>query len=239
MSTQLLFYKEPTVLEKEKHADLTFKREGHYGYASAMNSAPVAGVEFTQASHDHPILFVKNEKSGFIPVVLLSLKKDGHDLGDDWSGLYVPAFIRRYPFGVTPEGAIVFDKEAPHFSGEGEAIFDENKEPTETLKQIVGFLRSVDTGYSETEEFCKALNEKDMLQPLNRALKFGEQQVNLTDLYKLDESKLYELDEKELHSWFAKKWIAWCHAHLHSLAALNDVAKRHMEVLAAAEGKAE
>lgn len=239
MSTQLLFYKEPTVLEKDKHADLTFKREGSYSFASAMNSAPLAGVEFTQACHDHPILFVKNEKSGFIPVVLLSLKKDSHDLGDDWGGKYVPAFIRRYPFGVTPEGAIVFDKEAPHFSGGGDAIFDENKEPTETLKQIVGFLRSVDTGYAETEEFCRALAEKEILQPLNRALKFGEQQVNLTDLYRIDEAKLYELDEKELHTWFKNKWIAWCHSHLHSLAELNGVAKRHMDALEAQAPKAE
>lgn len=107
------------------------------------------------------------------------------------------------------------------------------------MKQIVGFLRSVDTGYAETEEFCRALAEKEILQPLNRALKFGEQQVNLTDLYRVDEAKLYELDEKELHTWFKNKWIAWCHSHLHSLAELNGVAKRHMDALEAQAPKAE
>lgn len=227
MANSTLFYKEPTVLAKDNHAELTFRAAGDLSFSSEMNSVPVAGVEFPQTLHDHPVFFVKSEKeAGYTPVCLLSLTNGVHSLGDNWGNQYVPAFLRRYPFGVTTEGTVVFDNAAPHFEGDGEKLFNDAKEPTERLQEIINFLGSVDASYRETDEFCKALADKEMLVPINQAAKIGEKTINLNQLYKIDEAKLYALDAAELHEWFNKKWIAWSYSHLASIQNLNKVVAR-------------
>jgi len=227
MASSTLFYKEPTVLSKDAHPEITFKSAGDLSFANEMNSVPIAGAEFPQALQDHPIFFVKSDKeAGFTPVCLLSLTNGTHSLGDKWDEAYVPAFIRRYPFGVTEDGTVVFDKAAPHFDGEGDKLFDDKKEPTDALKNIINFLGSVDAGYQETDAFCKALADKGMIVPFEQSLKIGERSINLGELHKIDEAKLYDLDEKELHEWFNKKWIAWSYSHLASITNLSKVVKR-------------
>ena len=62
---------------------------------------------------------MKNSEGDFIPVALLSLTQKGHNLGSQWSEVYVPAFIRRYPFVLeSSQGMVMFDKEAPHIQEE-------------------------------------------------------------------------------------------------------------------------
>ena len=229
----LMFYQEPTALDKKKHIDLKLNRTSDYSFASGVNSVPLGGVEFFHASRDFPILFIKNEKGEYLPMAILSLKSDSHDLGDDWKEAYIPAFIRRYPFAMTSERVIMFDAKAPHFeSDEGEALFEGEDKPTETLKQIVGFLEQIDLGFRRTEDFSKALGEKELFEPYNATVKFKNGEVKMNDLFCINEKKLHEaLDKDELQEWFNKGWIAWCHAHLHSLSSMPEIIKRQRKTI--------
>ncbi len=223
-----MFYQEPVALEKKKHVDIKLSRQKDYAFASNVNSVPLSGIEFFQASRDFPVLFIKNNKDEYLAMAILSLKSESHDLGDTWEGAYVPAFIRRYPFALTPEKVVMIDNKAPHFAGEeGEALFEAEDKPTETLKQIIGFLEAVDNNFHRTEEFAKAVAEKELFEPYNATVKFPEGQIRLNDLYCINEKKLHEsLNQEELQEWFKKGWIAWCHAHLHSLGSVGELVKR-------------
>ncbi|WP_045857093.1 SapC family protein [Teredinibacter purpureus] len=223
-----MFYQEPVALEKKKHVDLKLNRKQNYAFANNVNSVPLGGIEFFQTSRDYPILFVKNEKGEYLPMAILSLKKDSHDMGDSWEDVYIPAFIRRYPFALTPEKVVMFDNKAPHFQeDEGDRLFEEEDKPTETLQQVVGFLEAVDKSYRATEEYAKALGEKDLFEPYNATIKFQNGEVKMSDLHCINEKKLQEaLSPEELQTWFKNGWLAWTYAHLHSLGSVGELVKR-------------
>lgn len=228
MST-LMFYKDPIPLDKEKHKALKLKRANHYNFASDVNSVPVAGLEFFQCARNHPVMFVKNAKDQFVPIALLSLTAKGHNLGEQWKDVYVPSFVRRYPFVLeATRGVVMFDSEAGHLQEEeGEPLFDDAGEATDTLKEIIQFLETVDHGYKLTEEYVQALVGKELLEPFKGTIKFSDTSLKLDHLFVVDEKKFYEsLSDEEIALWFKKGWMAWTHAHIHSIGAMPDLVKR-------------
>lgn len=223
---QLHFYEEPTPLDKNKHAKLKLNRDVDFSFARNVNAVPVAGIEFFKCSRNFPVVFVKNADKGYIPIALLSLRKDSHEYGDKWEGTYVPNYIRRYPFVLSEDNLVVIDTKAPHFSEEkGEALFEEGGEPNELLKGVIGFLEQIQVGYKTTDEFVKALADKDMLQPFSPKVQLGEANINFGEIYIINEKKLLELEEKEVAEWLKRGWIAWSYAQLHSLESLQSLVK--------------
>lgn len=225
----LLFYKQPTMLDKVKHKNLKLKKLSSLEFASDVNSVPVAGVEFFSCSRNFPVMFVKNANEGFIPIAVLSLTPQGHHLGDQWQDVYIPSFVRRYPFVLeASQGMVMFDETSSALQEEeGDALFDEAGEPTKTLQDIMEFLKSCDRSYRQTEEFSKALQDKGLLEPFKGTVKFSDTTLKLDHLHVIDEKKLYDsLTDEDIVAWFKNGWMAWIHAHLHSISAISEVVKR-------------
>ena len=230
MST-LLFYNEPAFLNRETHKTLTFKASSDYSFTEDVNSVPLTGIEFFEASRDMPVLFSKDDEGHYFPLALLSLLDSGHKhLGEAgcWSDSYIPAFIRRYPFALTDEGSVCFDQKASQFgSKEGDALFDDKGENTETLNNILEFLNNYDQQYKNTRSYCKELKILDLLTPFNLQIMINNKQpLRLEGLFIIDEKKLASIPEDKVKAWFDAGWLAWTYAHLHSLGALNRLAKR-------------
>ena len=57
--TSLLFYDKPVALNKKAHQDLKLKSVANFSFASNTNSVILAGVEFTEAAKEYPIVFAK------------------------------------------------------------------------------------------------------------------------------------------------------------------------------------
>lgn len=230
-----MFYTNPIPLDKQAHKNYKLKKLDSYSYAQDSNSLPVAGFEFFEASRSFPIFFVKNKEQGYIPIAILSLRKKGHELGPIWKDVYVPAYVRRYPFVLSSDGTVMFDEAAPQLQEEeGEALFTEEGELTQSMTDIVNFLKTVDDGYRQTEEFVKALVEKDVVEPFKGQIKTADGAINLGDLHVINEKKLHEaLSDQDVTEWFKKGWIAWSHAHLHSIGSLSLLVKRASEALRA------
>lgn len=227
--SSLMYYNSPVPLDKSKHAKLKFKQIDSLNFAENSNSVPVAGFEFFACGRHHPVMFVKNSKEEFIPIALLSLTPTGHQLGDQWAGVYVPAFVRRYPFILEDKnGIVMFDESCPNLQEEeGERLFDDAGESTDTLKNIVKFLETVDRGYRATEQYVKALAEKELLQPCQNTIKFSDNTLKLDNLYVVEEKGFMEkLSDAEIAEWFKKGWIAWTYAHLNSVNAIPEVVNR-------------
>ncbi len=227
--SSLLFYKNPVPLDKQKHKNLKLKKLDNLNFTASANSVPVAGFEFFQTSRNHPVMFVKNANGDFIPIALLSLTSKGHNLGEKWQDVYIPSFVRRYPFVLEDkQGVVMIDSEAPQLQeDEGEALFDESGEPTETLKTIMQFLQTVDQGYRATQDYVDALKVKDLLQPCQGTIKFTDTTLKLDHMYVVDEKAFADvLSDEEILDWYKRGWIAWTYAHIHSIGAIPDVIKR-------------
>jgi hypothetical protein len=223
----LLFYQEPVALNRQDHKNLRLKKQDNVDFAKQVNSVPVAGFEFFEASRELPVLFTKDSAGDYVPVAILSLKQDSNNL--NWGEIYMPAFIRRYPFALSNDGTVVFDKQAPHLQEEeGDRLFDEESgENTETMNSIAKFLNYVDHQYKATQEFCKVCAERDLFEPFNVQVNVeGDKPIRLSSLFVISEKKLNELNDSDALDFFRKGWLAWSYAHLHSLSAVGRVAKR-------------
>ncbi|AMO55162.1 peptidase [Endozoicomonas montiporae] len=228
---ELLFYKEPAPLNREAHKALKYKSSTDYRFTEDVNSVPLTGIEFFEASRDMPVLFSKDNEGHYFPLALLSLMEAGHKQLDDggrWENSYVPAFVRRYPFAMTDEGTVCFDKAAGQVGKEeGDALFDEDGENSETLSNIISFLNNYDQQYKNTRAYCDECDELELFTPFNlQVLVDKDKPLRLEGLYAIDEKKLAELPEDKINHWFKSGWLAWSYAHQHSLGALKRLLKK-------------
>jgi hypothetical protein len=216
------------------------KRQDTLDFARYANAVPAAGVEFFYASRDFPAIFGKDQEDNFAPLILLSLREKGHPLGRTWDNVYMPMFVRRYPFAMSSEGSIIIDKQAPHLrEDEGDRLFTEEGENTEVLDTIVRFLGYVDKTIKQTQEFSNACAEKELFKPFDTPVQVEEgKPVTLSSFYIIDEKKAGELSDEEVAQWFHKGWLPWLYAHLHSLTALHRLVRREREANAAANESA-
>lgn len=235
-----MFYNNIAPLDKKRDIDLKLTRQSDFAFAKNTNSIAVAGFEFFEASRSFPIFFIKNDENTYIPLAIISFRKSGHELGEKWEGAYVPAYMRRYPFILSADGVVAYDLDAPHFQGEdGERLFTEEGEPTEQLTGLVDYLKMVDRGFKMTEEFCAAAADKELFNLFEGKVEFGSNTINLGDVHVINEKKLHDaLNEAEVFEWFNKGWLAWAHAHLHSIGSLNEVLKRTRTALDAEAAEA-
>lgn len=226
---ELMFYNNPVPLSKEKHKKLRFKKSETYEFASGVNTVPLSGPEFFACSRNHPIMFVETEKSGFLPVALLSLTPKSNDLDKKWSDVYVPSFIKRYPFALAEKRDIVMiDESAPHFSyDEGEFLFDDKGEPTSVLHGMLQYLNQLDQAHQLTLDYTRALKVKGLLNRSETVVEFKDRSLKLNDFFVVNERNLYEsLTDEEIVDWYYKGWIAWSYAHIHSIGSIIEILKR-------------
>ena len=228
MASQELF-QQPAPLEKQAHKNLKMKPFEDFSYAEHLHSALLAGSEFFAAGRSFPVVFVKNSQGKAVPIAVLSLNKTGHALGAKMEGVYVPAFIRRYPFIMDSKNSVLyFDKDCRALQEEeGDALFNEDGEVSEYLNEILKFNKELDNHYKLTEEFVEALEEKELLEPYQGQLNINDQKVKLDQYLIINEQKLHScLSDEEIVSWFKKGWIAWSYAQISSLSAMGKVVQR-------------
>lgn len=225
---QLLFYKQPVALNREQHGQLRFTPVQSFEFTRDINSVPLMGIEFFEASRDLPVFFSQDAAGSYFPLVLLSLMNNGHAQLDEkgaWQGNYIPAFIRRYPFALTDDGTVCFDDESAELSEEtGDALFDEKGENSESLSNIINFLNQFDAENKRTQEFCAVLKDLGLLKPFTLQIMLAEEKpLRMDGLFVVDEEKLGQLEDEKVVALFRSAHLAWVYAHLHSLGALKQL----------------
>lgn len=221
--TELLFYEKPTPLAKDKHKTWRYKRTNDYGFASAINTVPVAGHEFFHCSRDFPVMFVETSAGSFLPVALLALTNRSHQLGDRWEGVYVPAFIKRYPFALAEnQDVVMIDERAPHFQApDGDPLFDEEGEPSLVLRDTLEYLDVLNKGHVQTLEYMRALKVKGLLSRCKSTVKLLDREIKLDSFFVVNEREFQEaLTDEEVVDWFNRGWIGWTYAHIHSIGSV-------------------
>jgi hypothetical protein len=233
-----MYYEKPVLLDREKHRHRRVKPSESFAFARKANSLYLAGVEFNEAYKEYAIVFTRGANGKTIPVAMLGLRARENLFVDDeerWTGRYVPAFVRRYPFVLAQlgEGSLgVCMDEAYKGLGdkEGEALFDAQGNNTPFLQNALEFLQRYQQEFGRTEAFCQRLERAGLLREMNAQadLKDGRS-FTVNGLLVVDEAKLMALPDAVALSLFRAGELHLISMHLASLSNMKLLVDRVAE----------
>jgi hypothetical protein len=237
-------HQEPTALDTVLHRGLHLDQTRNaIGKLAPFTSFMLTVGEFGEAAHDFPILFVRGApdtkgKDTVAPVAVFGLKP-GENLfldGSKWTGSYVPAILRAYPFTMARiEGserwALVFDAKWEGMSqgGAGSPLFDGQGQATELLEGIHKFVQEVETDLARTELACASLLEMNLLKPMrfDATLNDGEK-LSVDGFMTIDEQALRALPDATLGTLVRNGLFQLAQVHLLSLNNMRRLADRRV-----------
>lgn len=209
---------------------------------AGQNSLFLAAVEFPDACKEFPIVFVRageapaGGQAQVAPLAVLGLKS-GSNLfleGDKWTGNYVPAYLRRYPFAMArldgdPNNlAVCFDADWAAFNeATGEALFTDGQ-PSEFLLNAKTFLENFEQEAERTRLICAKLVELDLLQDMRfEATMPGGEKLDVEGFLALDEKKYNELGDDKVLELHRNGLIALIEMHRLSMMNMNRLVSRY------------
>lgn len=174
MVGQALFYEQASALSSERHAGWSIEQGRDFAYARNTNSVPLMAVEFLRSAAEYPVMFAAAGNGEVLPVAVLGLQmRQNVFIGPDggWTGRYIPAFVRRYPFIFAADGdrsrlTLCIDESYGGFNeeGRGERMFGDDGKPSAYLSRMLGFLGEYQAQHERTLEFTRWLREHGVLE---------------------------------------------------------------------------
>jgi len=232
-------------LDRESHKNLRLNTSlAIVPRVAEQNSLFLAVVEFAEACKEYPIVFVRvgevptdGKLQAIAPLAVLGLKPGSNLFVKDekWTGNYVPAFLRRYPFAMariqenTDTVAVCFDSEWAGFSEtEGSSLFAADGQPTEFLLNAKTFLESFEQEAERTRVMCQQLAELDLLQDMRfeATLPNGEK-LDVEGFLAVDEKKLAELTDDKIGAMHRSGLLSLLEMHRVSMGNMTRLANQY------------
>lgn len=189
-------------ISKSQHLNLRWRRLPKYTFAENSALAQLVVQELPKAILTRPVAFVVSGE-GFMPAAVQGLEsgqnvfvnKEGR-----WRGGYLPATYRGYPFALarTEDGQRVLcgDVEGEHLgeNTEGEALFDEEGEPSKGIQEVLDFLVKIQDDRERTEQICAVLQRNGLIKPWVVEVRRESGVLNIEGLFCIDEAALNSLE---------------------------------------------
>jgi SapC len=242
-------FKQPVAVDSAQHRALHLAHPVRdWSVAADMNAVFVASVEFGDACCEYPLVFVdagKDESNGqqlVAPIAVLGLtdKQNLFAEGGQWRAVYLPALLRAYPFGIARQDEervlVVVDRSYEGWSSsEGQALFDEQGQPSALLSGMREQLETIETEIQRTRMFGAVLVEEGLLQPMrfDATLPDGKT-MTVEGFLTVDEKKLAELPEAKIAHLHKNGILGLIHAHQISLRHMRRLVDWHTARLLAA-----
>ena len=235
-----LFYSAVEPLNVSQHGAMKVRTLLRMAQVGKTHAIPLTVDEFTLVQRHYPIVFAIGESP--IPIALMGLNEgvnvfldeDGRALQPN---LYIPAYIRRYPFMLarlredSDELSLCFDPTADAVGDfdEGEPLFD-GDQPSEATKAILQFCEQFEAAGQRTAAFMEELAKSDLLMDGEVAIQPEgfEQPFIYRGFRMVDEEKLRDLRGDELRKMNQNGILPLIYAHLFSLAQMREVFGRQM-----------
>ncbi len=223
-------YKNPIMLNQVAHKTVKIAKVVNFGFARDLNSVLVTGQEFLQASKHYPIVFVSGQNNDIVPLAILGLRNMGNLFVDDegkWQeGVYIPTFVRRYPFILAENDssgqnfAVSVDAAYEGFdSEEGIALFDADGNQSQDMNKIVEFLKQYQLQNMLTQEFIKKLSAYNLLKDFTADITMpAGEKLGFSGLKMISEKALLEIDDEKALDLFRRGFLGWIYGHLYSLS---------------------
>lgn len=218
-----LFYRRPVPLSSVDHADWKLK-SADYGFAADTAFVPLVLTEIPSAARTYPVVFAGE---GAAPLALTGLERTNLFVTDGaWTEeAYVPAYVRRYPFGFLATGdgksfvlALDVEAEGVLSSGEeGRPLFEDGK-PAELTRQALAFCDAFQGEAAATTAFAEALKASGLLIDRRADVTLPDgRKLGVDGFQIVDAEKFAALDDAVVLDWHRKGWLALVQFHLASL----------------------
>ena len=213
-------------LSRSRHAGKRWRRYSNYNFAATDTVAPLVLNELPRAQMCYPIAFARGE-DGFFPVAVQGLKpkQNLHLLPDGrWRAHYVPAHYRAHPFRlVEPEPGrqvMCVDESAGLVvaGGDGEELFDEAGNPSESLNGVIEFLKQLHANRILTVQACAVMEKLEVLRPWSA--ESDSSPHPLAGLYHVDEKALRTVSGDQLRELLHCQAMGMIYSHWFSLTHL-------------------
>ena len=236
-----LFYNAIEPLNAGQHGKMKIRPIEKSPSIGQTHAIPVTVDEFGLAQRHYPIVFSIGDNP--VPIALMGLN-EGVNVFLDADGratdptVYIPAFIRRYPFllaRLNPESdelSLCFDPTSGAIGefDDGQSLFD-GDQPSEATKAILEFCEQFETAGQRTTAFMEDLKKSGLLMDGEVAIQPEgfEQPFVYRGFQMIDEEKIRELRGDELRKMNQNGMLPLIYAHLFSLTQMRDVFARQMQ----------
>lgn len=234
-----LFYNDLAPLNSRDHLDWKVGAFEDASFLASTHAIPLTVDEFVDAQRNYPIVFTAGENP--LPIALFGLNEGVNTfIGDDGkmvADVYVPAYIRRYPFILaklqadSTDMSLCFDPKSGVVGkrDDGQALFNEKGEATEYTTGVLEFCRKFEESGQRTRQFLEELKKLDILMDGEIAITrndMPDQPFVYRGFRMVDENKLRELPKDTLETLNKNGMIMLIHAHLFSLNLMRRLFER-------------
>jgi hypothetical protein len=235
-----LFYKELQPLSSNLHGQWKSRKVESAPFFAQNHAVPLTIEEFVFAQRHYPIVFSSGNPS--VPLALMGLNEGVNVFTDDdgmpTRDIYVPAYVRRYPFMLarlrqeTDELSLCFDPTAGVIGDfeEGDPLFD-GAEPSVSVKATLEFCEQFEQAGARTGLFVEELIQNKLLIDGEVTIQpdGGGQPFVYRGFQMVSEERLRDLRGDVLRKMTQSGMMALIFAHLFSLNLLRDVFAMQMQ----------
>ena len=236
-----LLYNSLEPLNSNVHRNMKIRAIEKAAVIATTHAIPATVDEFTLLARHYPIIFAVGDSP--VPLALMGLTEGVNAFLDENGqaldpNLYVPAYIRRYPFLLaklqpnSDELSLCFDPTVGAIGDfeEGEPLFEEDGQPSKATKAILDFCEQFEAAGQRTGAFIEDLLKSDLLMDGEVAIQpEGAAQPFIYRGFRMvDEEKLKNLRGDELRKYNQSGLLPLIYAHLFSLAQIRDLFARQV-----------
>jgi hypothetical protein len=215
-------------LDKEKHSALKVLPRVNFDLVSKTHLAATTIREYAQLAGCMPIVFIEDPKSKYLHSVAMLGLEQGQNLfyaDERWQGPHVPMNIQRYPFDIRPDGdrlGMYIDENSELISDEGQALFTEEGEASEFLKNRQQFLTELANSEVQNQRFIKQMQDLGLLEEIQIRIAYTSGQArNVTGILSVDEKKLLGLADDKVLELHKAGFLGAAYSTMLSLGQLN------------------
>lgn len=230
LTGNVLLYTNPEPLSFDAHSKLGVKRlDRPFEFLAKTNVMPLTVNEFGVACGSFPIIFAGSDR---VPLAVMGIRKEENLLvdadGQFERNLYVPAYVRRYPFIFANDDEnqkmiLCIDRGAEAVTTKSDIPFFEGEKPSKYTDDAIAFCKEFERQRQATLQFVQIAGEHDLFE--EKTVNFqpqlpdgsqGEPQ-KIADYLAISEEKLNSLDAATLVKLRDNGVLQACYAHLLSL----------------------
>ena len=199
-------------------------------FAQSGNAIPISMTEFQPVARDYPIVFTADGSQSYAPVAVLGITS-GENLfysSGKWaSGIYIPAYARRYPFCMAKVAVNKVEQkdrlicvEKKYIDDKGEQMFNDKGEPNAKWKDLERLLGEYEADLERSREMCSILADYGLFEPFAMQASFkgeGQKPMQMTGMFRVAEKNLENLNAAQLKNLIKKGVLPRIYMHLMSL----------------------
>lgn len=236
-----LLYNDLMPLNTRDHSKYATRPMDAAPFLAKHHAIPLTVEEFVQAQRHFPIVFSSGDNP--LPLALMGLN-EGVNTFIDADGkinepVYLPAYIRRYPFllaKLQPDSedlSLCFDPTSSSVGefADGEPLFDENGGTTDATKRILDFCEKFEEAGMRTKAFIEQIQAHNLLMDGEISIEradFPGQPYIYRGFQMVNQEKLNEVPTEKLDEWAKNGLLPLIYAHMFSLDLMRNIFARQV-----------